>query len=541
MVRGKYMAAIAMPTLSSVGDILMFIGGLKLGSKTLKDSKIIEVGAELSGVGHVHWPSSDSWYSRYCPPAANINTTPTPKPSTTNFLAMPLDRPIPAFYCCYLLRSTVRRSSVYIGSTPHPGEAPPPQLPASRSRRDSPTPWPAQWPRKRGRRQDGQAFAPPVGDGLYCDRLPEPDRRSPVRVSGPQFAWHLLDLDRGTHEYIWHAPILTAARWAWQNPHITQHIPADSRLLRASPRKGPGKAKRPRHGVASLLSNLHLLLRVPSFSRWPLEIRFFSEDVYKAWLDWSHATAEAVRPSIPIIQDFPPPSAGASEGSGSPPAKKRKIDHGIAALEIGYAGQKLHVQKGKEVVEFENEGVCTLCSKDLEHNAGFYAICPTDGCESVTHLTCLGKHFVEDEDSVVPIQGNCPSCKTELRWIDVVKEVTLRLRGQKEVENLLKVKRSRKAVTASRAGVELFDDDPSDDEIQNGIAAELERLREFDPTGSVMGIDGWHDIDDSDDSDPSSIASTTLRTKKAAYNGNKASALRTVIEDSDWDDALAMD
>ncbi len=34
---------------------------------------------------------------------------------------MPVDRPIPAFYCCYLLRSTIQHGRVYVGSTPHPG------------------------------------------------------------------------------------------------------------------------------------------------------------------------------------------------------------------------------------------------------------------------------------------------------------------------------------------------------------------------------------------------------------------------------------
>jgi structure-specific endonuclease subunit SLX1 len=339
--------------------------------------------------------------------------------------------------------------------------------------------------------------------------------------------------------------MLTPHRWAWQNPHVTLHIPPEARLQHAAGKKISGQPKRPRHSVSSLLSNLHLLLRVPSFSGWPLEIRFFSEDVHKAWLKWTNVSAHLIRDSIPIITDFPPESASASgsDGDGSPRAKKRKITHGIAALDVDYTDMKAQVEKGKDIVEFEREGACAICHKDLEHDGGIYTICPSAGCESVTHMTCLSKHFLKgDKDALVPILGRCPSCKAELKWIDVVKELSLRLRGQKEVDKLLKVKRAKKGKAANASQAVVDSDIESDDDELDDDLDELRQIEALNPAGGRMDMgDSWNAIDDTDNSDAESTTSTGSRKKKVTSRQACKPALRTVIEDSDWDDAEILD
>ena len=260
-------------------------------------------------------------------------------------------------------------------------------------------------------------------------------------------------------------------------------------------------------------------------------------------MKWSKAAAEPIRDSIKIIQDFPPSDTASRSESDSPKRKKDGVFHGIAALTVDYFNEKPHVEKGKNIVDFEREGSCAICHSDLEHNAGLYTICSNHGCESVTHLTCLSQHFLEDEeDALVPVKGQCPTCNAGIRWIDVVKELTLRTRGQKEVENLLKEKRVRKgkAVTASQATNLDDEDDDSDEDARED---EIDMLREsnFGRIGADMS-NTWHEIDATDDSDTDSIISNSSKTKQAtSYRGIQPIALERVIEDTDWEDAEIID
>lgn len=292
---------------------------------------------------------------------------------------------------------------------------------------------------------------------------------------------------------------------------------------------------------------------MPSFARWPLELRFFSSDVHKAWQKWCKTVSEPVPAALIVITDFPPTEPISLGEEGSPRTKKQKVSQGIAALDVNYEDVKLHVEKGKDVFDFEREGSCPVCKEELEHNAGVYAICPNLGCESVSHMTCLSKHFLQDdEDSLLPTNGTCPSCKAELRWVDIVKEASLRMRGQKEVEKLLKVKRVRKTKgTASQLVIEDEDNDEEDNDddyeegLEDGLSKdgfedkELEELRKSNAKSAAVEMgDTWHAISDPEDSDTESIASNMSPGKKGvSLQANPARSLEVVIEDSDWDDA----
>ncbi|KAI0426531.1 hypothetical protein F5Y09DRAFT_318558 [Xylaria sp. FL1042] len=309
-----------------------------------------------------------------------------------------IPKPIPPLYTVYILRSTVQHASLYIGSTPNP---------------------PRRLKQHNGEAKGGAA-------------------RTSRRTLRP---WEMVGLVSGF-------PGMVAAlqfEWALNNPHVSLHIPTASRISISTQRKRNGQPKRPRRSVTSIISNVHLLLRVPSFARWPLKLHFFVPEFHEAWTKYCDDASEPLRKTIPVYADFAPAAADESESA------EVESPWGIHALPLDYAPMKSYVEKTRSLYSFEREGDCVICGEHLAPGEGLYVTCSNSQCEGTGHLSCWSRHLLGNNpgEDIIPISGRCPKCDGEVIWGDMMKEMSLRLRGQKEVEKLLRKPRKRKAVATA--------------------------------------------------------------------------------------------
>lgn len=130
---------------------------------------------------------------------------------------------------------------------------------------------------------------------------------------------------------------------------------------------------------------------------------------------------------------------------------------GIHALPLDHSPLATYLEKGQNIVTFEQEGTCVVCRQHLGHDKGLYAICSNGQCEGVGHLDCWSRHLLQqqgeqDNDTVLlPMEGRCPKCDGTVRWGDMMKELTIRTRGQKEVDKILRKHRKANGVTKIKA------------------------------------------------------------------------------------------
>ena len=134
------------------------------------------------------------------------------------------------------------------------------------------------------------------------------------------------------------------------------------------------------------------------------------------------------------------------------------VPWGIHVLPLDYKPMKEYLSKTKDIFEFEREGNCVVCEEELVPGRGIYATCPNEGCERVGHLTCWSRHMLKSHGSeqssqkskemsedvpIIPTAGECPSCKRDVQWGHMMKELTLRLRGQDIIEKLFRKRRGK--------------------------------------------------------------------------------------------------
>lgn len=196
--------------------------------------------------------------------------------------------------------------------------------------------------------------------------------------------------------------------------------------------------------MKSIISNIHLLLGVPSFARLPLKLHLFVPEMHRAWTKYLEDASEPLHRAIPVYTDF----ALSQNETGDSTSTEPLVPRGIHALPLDYAPMKSYVEKTRDLYFFEREGACVVCGESLPHDEGLYATCSNAGCEGTGHVACWGRHLLGDNvaDDIIPISGQCPRCEGDVVWGDMIMEMSLRLRGQKEIDRLFKKPRGKKAL-----------------------------------------------------------------------------------------------
>ena len=203
---------------------------------------------------------------------------------------------------------------------------------------------------------------------------------------------------------------------------------------------------------------------------------------------------------------------------------------GIHKIDPTYQPMKTTLEKSRKLL-LAPANSCNICCSTLESAKEMALVCSNQECDSIFHVACLSNHLLKGEHgaqhAIVPTCGHCPSCKVSLNWVDLVKDLSLRVRGDKEVTALFKEPKCRKKnakETAKNAAIGPRDEAEELDVLADEDYEDVDQIQATPPGG-----DDWKLVDEMDETDtPRAVVSASpsaVKTRKA------------VIEDSDWDEA----
>lgn len=161
--------------------------------------------------------------------------------------------------------------------------------------------------------------------------------------------------------------------WAWQHPH-------ESRRLKHIPKKKSTQTK-----FDFCLTILSEMLKVGPWHRLPLTLR---------WLDYEFSKRYHGCISLPLHM---PICYGKVASCKIKPTQGIKTDNILSQESI----------------------FCFFCGSSMTEKDSVACIKPN--CLLIAHLICLAKEFSKDA-MIVPIEGTCPTCKTNILWGDLIRK-----------------------------------------------------------------------------------------------------------------------
>ncbi|KYQ49145.1 Structure-specific endonuclease subunit slx1 [Trachymyrmex zeteki] len=169
--------------------------------------------------------------------------------------------------------------------------------------------------------------------------------------------------------------------WAWQHPDI-------SRRLKHVPRK-----KSSQKMLDFRLIVLSEMLKIGPWRRLPLTIR---------WLDsqFSKNYYEYISPPLHM-----PICCGKVTSC--------KVKQTQRTNEDNILSQESQLPMKKSLI------FCSLCGSSMIEKDSITCVKPK--CLLMVHLICLAKEFCKD-DMILPIEGICPTCKSNVLWGDLIRK-----------------------------------------------------------------------------------------------------------------------
>ncbi|SCU99575.1 LANO_0F02432g1_1 [Lachancea nothofagi CBS 11611] len=281
---------------------------------------------------------------------------------------------VPEFYCCYLLRSVPKKQSFYIGSTPNP---------VRRLRQHN------------GLLTNGSAF-----------RTKQANLRP----------WEMVLCVYGFTSKI----AALQFEHAWQHSYHTHFISDDQRIV---------KNKTGGRSIHHKLGNIRLLLKNAYFQHMDLVVHFFDQEARKVW-DQNRFN---IHGDVVATASEPDGSVLASQNAETLAATN------LACVEkLFFDVQAIDGRRTSSHDKALSHGriTCPICQEsfnymsEVDTTKPLAAFCPEEDCTFVSHLSCLHRIFLDDEQlmkgtrKLIPKSGTCPLCEKIISWPTVVKYST---------------------------------------------------------------------------------------------------------------------